>query len=680
MFLMQYIMLQNLGRAPVRIEITDEDIAYAENLLLPDGAVFNGERRAFIRCMDSRDVVACPGSGKTTALLAKLLILAKKMPFEDGRGVCVLTHTNVAIEEIKRRARIASASLFRYPNFFGTIHSFIGKYLAMPAYIDLFNNRDIKIDDYLYQMRAHNEFTNQGLDGNKVIYFQVKDRLKGKSRAEQRRIKQEFFNQLEFRFDNSYVSYCRGANHKVVVKGSINPSESYWPIHNAKFNLLESGYLRYQDVFSLGSRYILNNKEIGSLFQNRFLFLFVDEMQDSDADQITILDSVFHPDSEIIIQRIGDPNQAIYHNVDDTSNDLWSLRNPLHFSDSRRYGKTITHLLETVRLYDNVTLQPCDLKESQPTYLITYQDGEEQMVIQAFSHLIDELSNELPNCGKYKAIGWIGKDRTTEGKLCIPAYFPNFDSSLRAPSNYFPNMISYVAYAVQIANTEGAKGFHEIILQGIIRALDLAGIRDEASKRCFTPSILDKFWKHEHERSYREFREKMAKYFLLALNSDVKPTILRNEIKFALQSDWPEIDKAFTFLNDDSITPALEMGKGATQIKNQFIGANETVIHIGTVHSAKGETHTATLYLETYYQRETDVGRLIEFLKGNRPKGQLEKARHKQNLKIAHVAFSRPTHLLAFACRSSSISGHEDGLKQNGWVIRTVTELNSKER
>ena len=71
----------------MRIEITDNDIAYAEKILLPIGSQFNDERRAFIRCMESRDVVACPGSGKTTALLAKLLILARKMPFEDGRGI-----------------------------------------------------------------------------------------------------------------------------------------------------------------------------------------------------------------------------------------------------------------------------------------------------------------------------------------------------------------------------------------------------------------------------------------------------------------------------------------------------------------------------------------------------------------------------------------------------------------
>ncbi|MEA1992034.1 MAG: hypothetical protein U9N58_07555, partial [Thermodesulfobacteriota bacterium] len=65
------------------MKITDHDIERTERLLLPRGCHFSDERRAFIRCMESRDVVACPGSGKTTALLAKLLILSTRMPFAD---------------------------------------------------------------------------------------------------------------------------------------------------------------------------------------------------------------------------------------------------------------------------------------------------------------------------------------------------------------------------------------------------------------------------------------------------------------------------------------------------------------------------------------------------------------------------------------------------------------------
>ena len=96
---------------------------------------------------------------------------------------------------------------------------------------------------------------------------------------------------------------------------------------------------------------------------------------------------------------------------------------------------------------------------------------------------------------------------------------------------------------------------------------------------------------------------------------------------------------------------------------------------MATVHSVKGETHTATLFMETHYYNSTDSVRLIKFLKGSRPLAELQKVRHIQNLKVAHVAFSRPALLLVFACRAESIVGHEHGLRANGWEIRSVSEL-----
>lgn len=90
-----------------KLEISDEDIAQAEKSILDVGRHFDKEERIpIIRCMDkSINVIACPGSGKTTALLAKLSTLENHLPLEQSKGVCVLTHTNVAVNEIKDRCK-----------------------------------------------------------------------------------------------------------------------------------------------------------------------------------------------------------------------------------------------------------------------------------------------------------------------------------------------------------------------------------------------------------------------------------------------------------------------------------------------------------------------------------------------------------------------------------------------
>ena len=137
---MPFIMSQDL-----MLKITDSDIKRAEALFFNGKGSFQDEmceRHAFIKCIDkSIDVEACPGSGKTTCLLAKLYLLSEKMPFENGRGICVLTHTNVAINEIKNKLGAKPDRLFQYPNFFGTIQSFVDKYLAIPYYA-IVNNKN----------------------------------------------------------------------------------------------------------------------------------------------------------------------------------------------------------------------------------------------------------------------------------------------------------------------------------------------------------------------------------------------------------------------------------------------------------------------------------------------------------------------------------------------------------
>ena len=134
------------------IEVTEDDIRYAEEILFGKINVFDKEERIPIieDLNNSFDVNACPGSGKTTVLLAKLIILSRKMPLNNGQGICVLTHTNVAIDEIKIKLGDKSDVLFKYPNYFGTIQNFVDKYLAIP-YFKRESNENIKsIDDDIY--------------------------------------------------------------------------------------------------------------------------------------------------------------------------------------------------------------------------------------------------------------------------------------------------------------------------------------------------------------------------------------------------------------------------------------------------------------------------------------------------------------------------------------------------
>jgi hypothetical protein len=176
----------------------------------------------------------------------------------------------------------------------------------------------------------------------------------------------------------------------------------------------------------------------------------------------------------------------------------------------------------------------------------------------------------------------------------------------------------------------------------------------------------------DNEPSYQELMTLIVEWSLKLERRETSQILLRDEISGYIQSNFCEKATAefIKFITSDE----LYFSEREQESCNVYHDG-DIEINIGTVHSVKGETHTATLYLETDYQKVSDSIRLLPFLKGEYPEKERSKAFHIDNLKIAHVAMSRPTHLLAFACRKANIQGHENALKGNGWEICDVSDF-----
>ena len=122
------------------LPISDQEIDKIIPLLLPSNCSFDEERKSFIKNLDTIDCQAVPGSGKTTALLAKLLLLEKRLPLEQNRGILVLSHTNTAIKLLHSKLDNKCNFIFKSPNFIGTIQSFVDQFLAIPFYIQTYSH------------------------------------------------------------------------------------------------------------------------------------------------------------------------------------------------------------------------------------------------------------------------------------------------------------------------------------------------------------------------------------------------------------------------------------------------------------------------------------------------------------------------------------------------------------
>lgn len=97
-------------------------------------------------------------------------------------------------------------------------------------------------------------------------------------------------------------------------------------------------------------------------------------------------------------------------------------------------------------------------------------------------------------------------------------------------------------------------------------------------------------------------------------------------------------------------------------------------LRVGSIHSVKGETHTATLVLETFYYAH-HLKALKPWLIGERAGRGGANAALQSRLKLHYVAMTRPARLLCLAMREDSVDDDDIAkLKERGWRVGRVSE------
>jgi len=101
-------------------------------------------------------------------------------------------------------------------------------------------------------------------------------------------------------------------------------------------------------------------------------------------------------------------------------------------------------------------------------------------------------------------------------------------------------------------------------------------------------------------------------------------------------------------------------------------------IEVGTIHSAKGQTHTATLVVESYFKRH-DMEELLQWICGeNYGAGSRPGTERTERMRLVYTAVTRPSHLLCLAMRRNAIrqdgaeAGTRQRLEQLGWTVKDL--------
>ncbi len=671
-------------------EITDDDIDWVCSLLGFD--TFDESQRAYLKHRTTVDVSACPGSGKTTLIVAKLALLAKNWPHRT-KGICVLSHTNVAREQIEHRLgrTVVGQRLLTYPHFIGTIHSFVNRFLALPW--------------------LHSEGEPSPTIDNDA------------TTAERRRVLGERkYYKLQYFLSNRQSSFnklriCdRHLNFNLIDKPDKPfPAQQSKPSYqNAELAIKETakaGYFCHDEMFVWANALLEDYEAVPLWLAHRFPLVILDEMQDTSKQQAPLLNTVFPRESDkIIVQRLGDPNQRIFDSTGADPNETADFPDSetdhyLEIPNSYRFGVEIAKFASPFAANPVGQDGLCGVgpgwinSEDQENKhaIIVFPDNDTNDVLETYGkHVLSVFGDETLAKGSIVAVGHVHQNDSdvTSGHHQYPKsvghYWSNYSVETPRQNPYPPTLAQYI-YMAQglVTENKALSPGVEQIASGIVELARLLGNIGNLKRKTRTHrAILEVL--ESNTDALMTYRGVLRRFLIdrTVLSEDNWTTHAedivtvasalcregadRNEPKEFLE--WPQdallLKRMEPSLSDDSGLNVFRVSDGTRNID----------IRLGSIHSVKGQTHLATLLLSTYWH-DHSAKQIMPWLVGKKSNGKGEGKRNYQRLLHTYVAITRPSHLLCLAVPHSALGSNQTAidkslatLMERGWSIAELVE------
>lgn len=666
-------------------EITDDDIEWVRLLMKLDP--FDEPRRDFLKRRSTVDLSACPGSGKTTLIVAKLAILARKWPHRT-KGICVLSHTNVAREQIEHRLgrTVVGQRLLAYPHFIDTIHGFVNRFLALPwLYSKGYPSPTIDDD-------VTSAYRRGVLDKD---YWPLQSFL-AKKRAGVERL----------RIVGRDLSFDLGGR-----PFPANPSaQSFQHAKRAIETAAHAGYFCYDEMFVWANAVLEDQEHLPVWLAQRFPLVILDEMQDTFERQTSILNAVFprHLD-RVVVQRVGDPNQEIFDSPDWATSKVepYPDADParcLGIPNSYRFGAEIAALASPFAVHPVGSDGLSGIGPKGPGVagrgcnhaIFVFPDDSTDGVLDAFGkHVLDVLGEALVTKGTVHAVGHIHQDdpKVSAGHAQYPKSVGHYwngyavELSRKDPS---PRTLAQYVRAAQGLVDHGrslSSGVEKIASGTLELARRLGDIGDLKRKARTHRVIVDALEGATASlTAYRSFlRNFLVERTVLSEDSWSSHAEVLTAVAVALcrgETDTSRAERFLAWPNDARSLDALASSSSGDLGPNIFRvnGGSGTIgIRLGSIHSVKGQTHLATLLLSTYWHSHS-AKEMMPWLLGEKSNGQRVGTRNTQRLLHTYVAMTRPSHLLCLAIPRSAFGDDQAldqkiaRLKGRGWRVVKVVD------
>lgn len=625
------------------ISYSDEEISNIEHLFFGGNSTFNEEQKRVIRCFSSENIQACPGSGKTTTLAAKLLLLRNRLQATRNlAGVCILTHTNVAVETIKEKLGSDAASFYsNYPNFLGTIQAFVNKYLSIPFYRYQFNKSVESIDDDVF----FSIISKRERQAASALAYLSRSGLAD-------HLGEPSFNIFDFSISKSASTLA-----PIVGVGT----RSYQQLAKLKHKVLKDGYLKYEEAFSLAFEYIRKLPAVAELFSLRFPIVFLDEMQDTADFQCRLIVDLFQRSD--LLQTIGDGNQDIYGHYE-LNCKTWPRSNQISINTSSRFAQPIADIVSRVSVETVTLLGTAPYPEINP-HILVFDDSTIDNVKSKYVELICQYNLDTGTKPVFKAVG----ARKADGRLSIRSYFADFDKNTRKVREHYDSFDDYLniikSRVKEERNVRVVKEHFGSLFQRMLKCCE---VRHPETNRYFSATSLERHFKSANPLLLRDWRHAIESWIRSIIKGhDIKEIVIEYFKKEILgYFKMPLLTDLQLFIDSPGEIESTPDGGGGN-IYQKLSGDTTISIVFDTIHAVKGETHTATLYLETY-NKAYDLEKLLPLLSKTQNKTKTYISSNCKRMRQAFVAMSRPTSLLCLAVHKDRINLNA-GWAEAGFVI-----------
>jgi hypothetical protein len=624
--------------------------------LAKDLSFDDAERRSALLENGSRDFNAVPGSGKTSLLAAKLLLLARKWP-HARRGICVLSHTNVARDEIAQRLMKTTEGtrLLSYPHYIGTIHGFVNQFFAMPMLRSLGQKIDV-IDDVVFADKAKSFLQSRMFAGLRV-YLQNQNNGEG----------------------IASTLFYRTAGLNVQTESGSLPAvhtASYQSLMVLKRMLTEAGIFRHRDMFAYADLALETCPQLVDVAHIRFPMVFIDEMQDTSWDQEFFLNRIF--DRKSVMQRFGDVDQKILS--DEENADLLTFPRDGYgcISTSKRFGAAIANAVGSVRISGQAVVG--ERASSHAPILLLYPAAHVTKVVSHYGRLVlDRLSEEEFRIREVRAMSArkSGESQVEGGRHLVdywPAYSGGPQSTGRRSERFWELVGDSKKSLLEASLNSRVSDVRRALLL-VLRSAGAPLVHDVRDARALARAASESVPSGPIERLTRELAlsgEQLCRTGQRDVLFQMLFTGLKPYLPDTLTADS---FKALSIFEEAEMSGATAAG-ATTRCQVSHKGSS-LEFGLGTVAAMKGETHAASLVLESYggHSKKFDVALGLEYIAGLARK-KLEKLPKTQQAQMRnlYVAMSRPTALLCLAANQSRVpQSLQDVLAKKGWHIEIVT-------